>query len=116
MPTKPDYRDLIVDCPACKGGAQKEFMDGTIYNDFDALLRSVRRGSIVRIYRPFLLGGGFGRTDKQRLIEALHICRDSWGDNAIISSTFIAGLPTETIELPSKGLVYPEDNPLSRKN
>jgi hypothetical protein len=37
-------------------------------------------------------------TDKDRLIETLHLCRDSWGDNAIISSTFIAGLPTESIE------------------
>jgi len=41
-------------------------MDGTTYTDFAALLRSVRRGSTVRVYRPFLLGGGKGRTDRQR--------------------------------------------------
>lgn len=37
-------------------------------------------------------------TDKHRLIEILHLCRESWGDEAIISAMFIAGLPTETEE------------------
>lgn len=45
-------------------------MNGAVYTDFDPLLRSVRPGSVVRVYRPFLLGGGNGRTDKQRNLWA----------------------------------------------
>ena len=45
-------------------------MDGTVYTEFEPWLRSMRAGSIGRIYRPFLLGGGRGRTDKQRRIWA----------------------------------------------
>jgi radical SAM superfamily enzyme YgiQ (UPF0313 family) len=37
-------------------------------------------------------------TDGKRLIEILQMCRESWKDNVIISSTFIAGLPTETYD------------------
>jgi radical SAM superfamily enzyme YgiQ (UPF0313 family) len=37
-------------------------------------------------------------TDGERLKETLHMCRESWKENVIISSTFIAGLPTETYE------------------
>jgi radical SAM superfamily enzyme YgiQ (UPF0313 family) len=37
-------------------------------------------------------------TDGKRLVEILHMCRESWKENVIISSTFIAGLPTETYE------------------
>jgi hypothetical protein len=70
MGSKSDYRDLIVDCPACRAKTQAEFMDGATYTDFETLLRSVRPGSVVRLYRPFLLGGGRGRTDKQRRIWA----------------------------------------------
>lgn len=70
MSGKPDYRDLIVDCPACRASIQAEYMNGTTYKEFDPLLRSVRQGTIVRIFRPFLLGGGTGRTDKQRRIWA----------------------------------------------
>lgn len=70
MVDKPDYRDLIVDCPACREAVQLEFMDGTTYTDFVGLLRSVRPGSVVRVYRPFLLGGGKGQTRTQRRIWA----------------------------------------------
>lgn len=70
MSGKPDYRDLIVDCPACRASAQAELLDGTTYTDFTALLRSLRPGSIARIYRPFLLGGGTGSTRKQRALWA----------------------------------------------
>lgn len=70
MSGKPDYRDLIVDCPACRKAVQEEYMDGTVYYEFDPWLRSLRSGSTGRIYRPFLLGGGKGRTDKQRRIWA----------------------------------------------
>lgn len=45
-------------------------MDGATYTDFEALLRSVRKGNIARVYRPFLLGGGKGSTAKQRKIWA----------------------------------------------
>src|SRR6185437_96622 len=70
MVDKPDFRDLIVDCPACRGSLQAEYMTGATYADFAPLLRSIRPGSTVRGYRPFLLGGGKGRTDKQRRIWA----------------------------------------------
>jgi hypothetical protein len=70
MNTKTDFRDLIVDCPACRAKVQLEHMDGATYTDYAALLRSVRSGSVVRVYRPFLLGGGKGRTDRQRNLWA----------------------------------------------
>lgn len=70
MADKPDYRDFIVDAPACRAKVQLEHMDGTTYTEFEPLLRSVRPGSIVRVYRPYLLGGGRGRTDKQRNLWA----------------------------------------------
>ena len=43
-------------------------MDGTVYYEFEPWLRSLRPGSIARIYRPFLLGGGKGQTRTQRRI------------------------------------------------
>jgi hypothetical protein len=70
MGGKPDSRDLIVDCPACRAKVQAEFLDGAVYDDFEKLRRSVRPGSIVRIFRPFLLGGGKGQTRTQRRIWA----------------------------------------------
>jgi hypothetical protein len=70
MSGKPAFRDLIVDCPACRAKLQEEHMDGEIYYDFDPWLRSMRPGDTGRIFRPFLLGGGRGRTDKQRRIWA----------------------------------------------
>lgn len=73
MVDKPDYRDLIVDCPACRATMQAEYMDGVTYTEaqFPALVRSIRPGvSIVRIYRPFLLGGGKGQTRTQRSLWA----------------------------------------------
>jgi hypothetical protein len=73
MADKPDLRDLIVDCPACRAKVQVEYLDGSTYTDFEPLLRSVRKGSVVRVYRPFLLGGGKGSTHKQRKV---------WGDRA----------------------------------
>src|SRR6185312_9029352 len=70
MVDKPDFRDLIVDCKACRAKVQAEFLDGATYTDFEPLLRSVRKGNIVRVYRPFLLGGGKGSTHKQRKVWA----------------------------------------------
>jgi hypothetical protein len=37
-------------------------------------------------------------TDKERIINSLYILREAVGENAILSSGFIAGLPTETEE------------------
>ena len=65
-----DYRDLIVDCPACKAKVQAEHLNGTTYTAFEPWLRSMRKGSVGRIYRPFLLGTGRGSTAKQRRIWA----------------------------------------------
>ena len=65
-----DYRDLIVDCPACKAKVQAEHLDGAVYTDFEPWLRSLRKGSVGRVFRPFLLGGGRGSTAKQRRIWA----------------------------------------------
>ena len=70
MSGKPDYRDLIVDCPPCRKSVQMEHLDGATYKEFEPLLRSVRAGNVVRVYRPFLLGGGTGSTNKQRRIWA----------------------------------------------
>lgn len=70
MGGKLDFRDLIVDCPACRAKAQLEHMDGAIYTEFEPWLRSLRKGSVGRMYRPFLLGGGTGSTAKQRRIWA----------------------------------------------
>lgn len=70
MVRKPDFRDFIVNCPACRAQLQAEHLDGETYTDFEPLLRSVRKGSIVRVYRPFLLGGGKGQTRTQRRIWA----------------------------------------------
>jgi hypothetical protein len=66
MANKRDFRDLIVGCPASRAKVQAEYFDGAVYTDFEPMLRSVRKGSIVRVYRPFLLGGGKGSTQKQR--------------------------------------------------
>ena len=70
MDNKTDFRDLIVDCPACKAKVQAEHLDGATYTAFEPWLRSMRKGSVGRIYRPFLLGGGKGSTAKQRRIWA----------------------------------------------
>ena len=35
-------------------------------------------------------------TDKNRLVDVLHMCRDSWKDNSVVSTMWIAGLPSET--------------------
>jgi radical SAM superfamily enzyme YgiQ (UPF0313 family) len=37
-------------------------------------------------------------TDGERLKDTLRMCRESWGDTALISASLIAGLPTETEE------------------
>ena len=70
MVEKPDYRDLIVDHPSCRAATQAEHMDGTTYTDFVPLLRSIRAGSIARVFKPYLLGGAAGSTRKRRAIWA----------------------------------------------
>ena len=73
MSTKPDYRDLIVDHPSCRAAPPAEHLDGTTYTKFDELLPSVRVGSIVRVFKPFLLGGAAGQTRTRR---------KTWADRA----------------------------------
>ena len=65
---------------------QLEFMNGATYTDFEALLRSVRAGNTVRVYRPFLLGGGKGSTAKQRKIwaERADLVKDKGGKLASV--------------------------------
>ena len=70
MTEKTDFRDLIVGCPACKENVQREHLGPAIYTAFGPWLRSMRKGSVGRIYRPFLLGGGIGSTAKQRKLWA----------------------------------------------
>lgn len=54
-------------------------MDGTVYREgkgsesFDALLRSIRKGDIVRVYRPFLLAPSRGSAARKR---------KAWADRA----------------------------------
>jgi radical SAM superfamily enzyme YgiQ (UPF0313 family) len=67
----------------------------------DMLLESGMIGALMGIesFTPSV-GRYIGKmTDKERLVEILHLCRESWKDEAIISGMFIAGLPTETIEM-----------------
>jgi len=66
----------------------------------DMLLESGMIGAFMGIESFYPSTGRYiGKmTDGKRLKELLHMCRESWKDNVIISSTFIAGLPTETIE------------------
>jgi hypothetical protein len=70
MSEKTDFRDFVVDHPSCRAKVQEQHMDGATYTDFEALLRSLRPNSVARIYRPYLLGGASGRTDKRRNIWA----------------------------------------------
>ena len=85
MSGKSDYRDLIVDCPGCRAKVQMEYMDGTIYTEFEPWLRSMRKGSVARIYRPFLLGGGTGSTRKQRALWAERADKVRAKGNALVS-------------------------------
>lgn len=70
MSEKPDFRDLIVDHPSCRASVQKQHMDGALYEDFEALYNSIRTNSIVRVYRPYLLGGAVGGLAKRRNVWA----------------------------------------------
>lgn len=67
----------------------------------DQLLKSGMVGALMGIesFTPSV-GRYIGKmTDKDRLVEILHICRESWKDDAIVTAMFIAGLPTETIPM-----------------
>jgi hypothetical protein len=67
---KPDYRDFLVLHASCALATQKEHLDGEVYENWDDLLRSLRPKSIVRVYRPYLLGGAAGTTRKRRRVWA----------------------------------------------
>jgi hypothetical protein len=45
-------------------------MNGTTYTKFEDCLQSVRAGSIVRVFKPFLLGGAAGQTRTRRKVWA----------------------------------------------
>ena len=45
-------------------------MDGTTYTKFEDCLQSVRAGSIVRVFKPYLLGGAAGQTRTRRRLWA----------------------------------------------
>lgn len=70
------FRDYLNDHPACRETTQAEFLTGTVYregrgtNAFAALLRSIRKGDVVRVYRPFLLAPAKASVAKKRRIWA----------------------------------------------
>jgi len=45
-------------------------MNGTTYTKFEDCLQSVRAGSIVRVFKPYLLGGAAGQTRTRRRLWA----------------------------------------------
>lgn len=66
----------------------------------DALRESGMSGALMGI-ESFKTSTGkyIGKmTDGERLKDILHMCRESWQDTALVSASFIAGLPTETEE------------------
>lgn len=71
-----EYRDYLNDHPACRAKTQAEFLDGTVYTEvkgghaFAALLKSIRKGDVVRVYRPFLLAPAHGGPAKKRRLWA----------------------------------------------
>ena len=74
----------------------------------DLLLESGMIGALMGIesFTPSV-GRYIGKmTDKDRLVEILQMCRESWKDNAIVSAMFIAGLPTETVPMLEDTLEY----------
>lgn len=76
MVEKPATRDYVNDHPACRASTQASALDGAIYREakgsdaFEALLRSVRKGDIVRVYRPFNLAPAKGSAAKKRRVWA----------------------------------------------
>lgn len=73
------FRDYLNDHPACRSSTQAEFLDGTVYREgkgadaFNHLLKSLRKGDTVRVYRPFLLAPAKASPAKKRRI---------WGERA----------------------------------
>lgn len=85
MVDKIDYRNFVVDHPGCREKTQREAMDGATYSDFDKLLRSLRPGSVVRVFRPYLLGGAAGSTAKRRNLWADRADRAKAKGNKLVS-------------------------------
>ena len=85
MSAKPDFRDFIVDHASCSAATQAEHMNGVQYKDFDALMRSLRPGSVVRVFRPFLLGGNAGTTRQKRRLWAERADRIKAKGNKLVS-------------------------------
>jgi len=74
----------------------------------DMLLESGMIGALMGIesFTPSV-GRYIGKmTDKERLVDILRMCRESWKDDAIVTAMFIAGLPTETIPMLNETFRY----------
>ena len=61
--------------------SQADQLTGEVYKDFDALLRSVRQGSIVEVADGYLLAPGTGRPSKRRdvLLERIDAVKAKGG-------------------------------------
>lgn len=72
MVEKRNCRDYLNDHPACRSATQAGSLDGTVYREgkrgdaFGALLRGLRKGDTVRVFRPFLLAPAKGSPAKRR--------------------------------------------------
>lgn len=76
---------MVVKHPSCSEQTQREHLDGEVYEDWDELVRSLRRNSVVRVYRPYLLGGTAGATRKRRRIWAERADQIKEAGNKLVS-------------------------------
>jgi hypothetical protein len=67
MATKPDIRSFCNEFkPSYSAAWQRERLTGEVYEDWDALLKSMRPGSIVEVVDGFLLAPVTGKPAKRR--------------------------------------------------
>lgn len=92
MLDKPDFRDYINKHPRYSEAVQKAaLVGGTLYIEdrtgkiIDKLIGSVRKGSIVRVLRPFLLAPVHGRPQKRRRLWAERVERIKAGGGKIVA-------------------------------
>lgn len=68
------FLDYLNDHPSCRMATQAEQLTGILYREgkgdsaFQHLLRAIRKGDVVRVYRPFLLAPAHGRPSKKRRV------------------------------------------------
>ena len=69
---------------------QAERLTGEVYEDWDALLRSVRKGSVVEVVELFLLAPATGRPSKRRdtLLDRIDAIKDKGGTLLEASTKF----------------------------